>query len=383
MSKFKKIILIFILLLVCVVPVQASELNYIVYDLKQQKILAAKNQEQEIDIGYFGQLAVALTSFEAFKENDLLLASVKAIDYGQENAADFSYNEEIPYLDLLHAILLAQKTDASNIIAENTSANFELFTTLLNNKMTNLGLKNTIFDFPYYGNIKTNTSDLLKLVLNLLFNERVFDILKKESYEISKTNKNDQKVIKNTFNKKDYPEFSFGYCDTSKGHLFSYFEDDNLSLLILVTGAKNEKQMYDTARNLIKEAEKDYIKYNVKQHFDSFSLQFKKDELFHTHDVSFYLTDDDYVYHLKNQKVTLETRIIDRNDLDKMKAFLEVYINGKLEKSIELKKDVKESKFNFLNYYVNKFSDGFNILSCFILIFFVCYIIYRKLKKNG
>lgn len=383
MSKFKKIILTFILIIICTIPIKANQVNYIVYDVKQQKILAEKNQDQEIEIGYFGQLAVALTSFEAFKEKDLLLASVKAIDEGSENEFGFSYNEEIPFLDLLHAIFLAQKTDASNILAENTSANLDLFTTLLNNKMSNMGLKNTYFSFPYYGDIKTTTSDLFKIIKELLYNERVFDILKKETYKTSKTNKNESRVITNTFNKKDYPEFSFGYSDVKKGNLFTYFEDDNLSLIILVTNSSNEKEMYDVARNLVKEADKEYVKYSLKENFKNFSVQFKKDEFFHTHDVGFSLSSNDYIYHLKNQKVNLEIKIENRNDLEKMQGYLDVYVDNKMLKEIKLKKEVKESKFNFLNSYISKILYLFNIATVSLFFVFIVYIIYRKIKKNG
>lgn len=189
-------------------------------------------------------------------------------------------------------------------------------------------------------------------------------------------------MLKNNFKELNLPEFEYGLYDPINNHLCAVFKDDNIELIILVTNAKSRLDLIVQAKTILKKALSNYQEIDLKEVFQKRLFKFKGDKVFHTHDVSIKLNKSDYLYLNKNQKLETKFRLTDPRNVNDLRAYLDVYVDQKLYKTLDLNIDITPSKVAYLNNYIQYFNYFFNIFSFIVLGGFGIYMIIKRKKHQ-
>ena len=140
-----------------------SAKSALVYDLIDQKVLYAKNPEEELPLASITKIMTAIVALESGKEDDeYMITSGYLVG---ENSMGLTEGEVISLKDLLYGLILPSGNDAAETLAGNFPGGREKFIEAMNNKAKSLGLKNTNFTNPSGlegdGNQYTTAYDLL------------------------------------------------------------------------------------------------------------------------------------------------------------------------------------------------------------------------------
>lgn len=119
------------------------------------------------------------------------------------STADIQMNEEVTYIDLLHALMIPSACEAANILAVNISGSIEGFVKLMNAKAAELGMRNTHFSNAhglFVDDNYTTCEDMAKLCTYAIEKYPVFtEIVSKPNYTMAPTTEHpDGTVIVNT-----------------------------------------------------------------------------------------------------------------------------------------------------------------------------------------
>lgn len=193
----KKIFLI-ITMLIYIPLVNADEFDVtakhvILYNMEDGFVLYEKNAEEPTSIA---SLTKIMTAIVAIENNDDLNEIVD-IKYEMLTGltgytiVGLKPSDNVTIKDLLYGALLPSGADAVHALAYHTSGSIEGFVKLMNNKATELGLKNTHFQNPvgidHEDNYST-ASDMAKLLQYCLENPIFKEIFTTRKYEIESMN---------------------------------------------------------------------------------------------------------------------------------------------------------------------------------------------------
>lgn len=109
------------------------------------------------------------------------------------------YEEEIPFRDLLFALLLSSGNDVANVIAEFISGSIEAFCKELNEYVAELGLKRTHFMNPHglhHPEHVSTPKDMVFLAKKALENDFLRGVVGSGTYSLGETNKHPARDIK-------------------------------------------------------------------------------------------------------------------------------------------------------------------------------------------
>lgn len=179
----------------------------IVLDRQTGKILYKKNMDEKLAIASLTKLVTALVVIENTNLTEVAVISKKAVET-EGNRVDLWPQETITIKNLLYALLISSSNDAAVALAEH----FDLsrpdvirdgvnFVELMNDRVKNLGLKDTHFSNPAGLDDPENFStayDLAKITSFLLDRSLIFEILKIPRIKIYSTNGRINHLLLNT-----------------------------------------------------------------------------------------------------------------------------------------------------------------------------------------
>ncbi|MBI2086429.1 D-alanyl-D-alanine carboxypeptidase [Candidatus Daviesbacteria bacterium] len=170
----------------------------LIKDLGTDMILYQKEVNTPFPIASTTKIMTALVASEYFKSNSVLSVS-NAAGTGGSRVGLF-YGEDLSFRSLLYGMLLNSGNDAAFTIAENYPGGVLNFVSEMNNKVTQLGLKNTHFSNPAgfdSPNHFSSASDMAKITEEALKNYQLARIFATKQTSIVSL---DKKYTHNLFN---------------------------------------------------------------------------------------------------------------------------------------------------------------------------------------
>lgn len=216
------------------------------------KVLYGKNQDKILYPASTTKILTAIIAIENCQLTDKLTASYEAvmsIPTGYSNAA-IQPGETLAFQDLLDMFLIHSANEIGYIFAEHISGNIANFATLMNQKASELGCKNTHFTNPSGIHDKDHYStayDMALIARYCMQNQTFRDTVSKVSCSISATDKYQERFFRTTNDLIDpksnyYYEYATGcktgFTSQAKNCLIGSASKDNLELITVALGAE-------------------------------------------------------------------------------------------------------------------------------------------------
>ena len=266
-----KILLVVLLFLCFINVVYAKELDlgsekYIIYNMNDNRILDENNSHDETSIASLTKIMTVIVAIEHIDNYDekvtITDSMLNDIDWDVAKVG-FKEGETLSYNDLLYGAILASGADAVNALAISVSGNKEDFVKLMNDKVSELGLKNTHFQNVvglYSESNYSSAYDMAQILIYALKNDKFKEVFEKRNYTFSNGKKTRSTIeIYNgggnnisyiTGSKTGYIKKA-GYCLASTARM-----NDVNYLMITLNNYSKEKNSY------IKDHIKSYNYYN-------------------------------------------------------------------------------------------------------------------------
>lgn len=321
----KKVLLCVILLLTLVncnykndietTAIQAS--SYIVIEQSTNKILEGYNYGTQRSVASISKIMTAIVVIERVNIDSYTIVPEEVMKvYG--SSMYLKVNEKVSIKDLLYGLLLRSGNDAAITLSLAICNSVDEFVMLMNQKASELNMKNTIFSNPHgldemdNGNIST-AYDMALLYSYCLQNPMFVDITSCKSYG-NYVNKN--KLLKNY---QYCTGGKTGYTKKAKRTLITSASKDNINLIVVTLNCGND---FQTHQNIYEHYFNNYQSIKVLNKginiFDNNELYCLKDYYFITNQTNlslFYQID----YYRKLIKITLlnnNQRVIDYTEVN-------------------------------------------------------------------
>ena len=239
--------------------VNAPEANFSIYsegailmDSSTGKVLYGKNEDEKLYPASTTKILTAILAIEKCNLTDKITASntaVMSIPAGYSNAA-IQPGEALTVQELLDLFLIHSANEVGFIFAEHISGSAEDFATLMNQKATEIGCKNTHFTNPsglHDSEHYSTAYDMALIARYCMKNETFRNIVSKTSCTVKATDKYEERYFKNTNDliipsSKYYYEYAIGiktgFTTQAKNCLISASLKDGLELITVSLGAE-------------------------------------------------------------------------------------------------------------------------------------------------
>ena len=301
-SIFFRSLMILFLVIICTSNIYANELpslyskNAILIDNDSGKVLFEKGGNERVYPASTTKVLTAILVLENLDISSSTVVSKTAVDlpYGSSNAA-LKQGEIMSIEDLLYAMMLKSGNDCANALAEAVSGSIDQFVVLMNEKLNELGCKNSHFTnaHGYHDdNHYTTPSDMMKILSYAIKNEEFVKITSTASYTIQPTNK--------TLEKREYQNTNRLILSKEDSYLSRYYKyciggktgyTDEAGRTLVVYGTKDGKNLILGVFN------SDASGYEDVRYTDAINLfeygfnNFEKSKLLNKKDYSFSYTD--------------------------------------------------------------------------------------------
>lgn len=147
------ILLIFVFALFSIIVSSTSEISLSarsasLYEPKTKSFIYQKNANIRLPMASTTKIMTALVALENGNTEDIITVSSKST--GIEGSSLYlKAGEKMKLGDLLYAVMLRSANDAAAAVAEGVAGSIEAFSELMNQKASELGLKNTHFTNPH------------------------------------------------------------------------------------------------------------------------------------------------------------------------------------------------------------------------------------------
>ena len=231
-----KILLFFILFsnVIYAAEVDLDSEKYIIYNMNDNEIIDEKNSHDRTSIASLTKIMtviVAIEHIDNFDEKVTITSNMlKGIDWDVA-VAGFKVGDKVTYNDLLYGAILPSGADAVNSLAILVSSDKDDFVKLMNEKVNELGLKDTHFENVvglYDENNYSSAYDMAQILIYALKNPKFKEVFesKKYTYSTGKTtkstieryNSNNENISYITGSKTGYIKKA-GYCLASTATL--------------------------------------------------------------------------------------------------------------------------------------------------------------------
>lgn len=228
----------------------------ILIDSSSEKILYSKNATEKMYPASTTKILTAILVIENCNLEDIVTVPYEAISSipSGYSVAALQAGEQCTVNQLLQMMLVYSANDAANVLAYHVSSSLEAFSTLMNNKISELGLKNTHFVNPSGMHDKNHytTAYDLAIIMKYCMKNSTFRSLETLKYcTIPATNKYEERVFNTTnellrYDNRDvasnyYYKYAIagktGYTTPAKNCLVSVSNKDNLELICVVLSA--------------------------------------------------------------------------------------------------------------------------------------------------
>ena len=231
----------------------ASE-GAILIDSATGKILYGKNENKKLYPASTTKILTAIIAIENCKPSDKITASYNAVmslPAGYSNAA-IQPNETLTFQELLDMFLIHSANEVGTIFAEHISGTVEDFAILMNQKVAEIGCKNTHFTNPsgiHDAEHYSTAYDMALIARYCMKNQTFRNTVSKRSCTIAPTDKYEERYFRNTNDLLNpssdyYYEYAIGtktgYTSQAKRCLVATSLKDDLELITVVLGAKSE-----------------------------------------------------------------------------------------------------------------------------------------------
>ena len=165
--------------------------NYILYNMNDNTIIDEKDSHKEVNIASLTKIMTVLVAIENIDNFDKEVTITNDVfnDITWDiHTTGFKVGEKVTYNDLLYASLLDSGADAVNALAINTCGSLNNFIKKMNQKVKDLGLKNTEFDNVIGKDSTHNYSsayDLAQILIHALKNEKFKTVFTTKKYTLS------------------------------------------------------------------------------------------------------------------------------------------------------------------------------------------------------
>ncbi len=228
-----------------------------------------KDADTRIPTGTATKIMTALLALEFFENRLQTPVTVPAAALrGLEGSAvlNLKAGENIPALDLIHAVLVAGMNDAANTLALTISGTMLNFVQLMNEKSLEIGMQDTLFlnATGLSSSAYTTANDLAQLAYYAYHNPLLMEISSKRFYQIEATDKNPAVMIyaRNpliTTQSEYYYSYaqgiSAGYSDEDGAQIISAVSYGTYPYICVAVGAKKNASGtiggYSDVKNLL------------------------------------------------------------------------------------------------------------------------------------
>lgn len=257
-----KIILMILIMLILILNITTSSATSepnisagaaILIDSSSERILYEKNAHEKMYPASTTKILTAILVIENCNLNDVVTVPYEAISpipSGYAVAA-LQTGEQLTINQLLQVMLVHSANDAANVLAYHVSGSIEEFSKLMNNKISELGLKNTNFSNPsgMHNDNHYSTAYDLAIIMKYCMKNSTFRSLSALKYcTIQPTNKYEERVFNTTnellrFDNRDvdsnyYYKYAIagktGYTTQAKNCLVSVSNKDDLELISVI-----------------------------------------------------------------------------------------------------------------------------------------------------
>lgn len=211
MKNFKKIILIIIMIFSFNINVMAIEVNSrikeqskevnfnitskhaILYNLTSNEVLYELESDITTNVASLTKLIAIVVALENVDNLDEEVTIKREFFTGISgySQAGFKVGDVVTVRDLLYGVMLPSGADAANALAIHIGGSVDSFVEMMNNKVKELGLKNTHFDNPIGMDSDDNystASDIASILLYGLKNDTFKEIFNSREYVVPSTN---------------------------------------------------------------------------------------------------------------------------------------------------------------------------------------------------
>jgi len=235
--------------------------SFILIDRNTSKVMAEKESNIRIPMASLTKIMAATIVLEKAKLEDKVNISKNAVSsYGE--GIDLSASENLTVEDLLYGALLSSSNDSCVAMAEHVSGTEEEFAKIMNEKVKELGLKNTHFtnaagldDFHHY----SSAFDLAILTKYALQNEKFKEIVNTKEKTITSSQgishhlRNSNKLL--FLEDLNVLGVKTGYTGESGECLITEAEKDNNKIIAVVL---NSPDRFGESKKLLKWGFEDY-----------------------------------------------------------------------------------------------------------------------------
>lgn len=222
----------------------------ILIDTASERILYSKNENEKMYPASTTKILTAILTIENCNLEDIVTVpyeAIASIPSGYSVAA-LQPGEQLTVKQLLEVLLVHSANDAANVLAYHVSGSLEAFASLMNQKVSELGLQNTHFTNPsgaHDDNHYTTAYDLAIIMKYCMKNSTFRNLSGLKYCKIPATNKYDERVF-NTTNEllthnnssNYYYKYAIagktGYTTQAKNCLVSVSNKDDLELICVV-----------------------------------------------------------------------------------------------------------------------------------------------------
>lgn len=219
----------------------------ILIDTSTEKVLYSKNENEKMYPASTTKIVTAILTIENCKLDDVVTVPYEAISIipSGYSVAALQPGEQLTVEQLLKVLLVHSANDAANVLAFHISGSIDNFAILMNNKVSELGLKNTHFTNPsgmHDENHYTTAYDLAILMKYCMKNDIFRNLAGLKYCTIPATNKYEERVfnttnellIASTYYYKYAIAGKTGYTTQAKNCLVSVSNKDDLELICVV-----------------------------------------------------------------------------------------------------------------------------------------------------
>ncbi len=260
--KFKKLLTIILTLIfimnfsICYGISDEPEISAgsaVLIDSSTERILYSKDSDQKMYPASTTKILTAILTIENGNLDDVYTVPYEAISIipSGYTVAALQVGEQLTVRQLLEVMLIHSANDAANVLAFYVSGSIDNFANLMNNKVAELGLKNTHFTNPsgqHDENHYSTAYDLAILMKYCMKNPTFRSLSNLKSCTIPATNKYEQRVFNTTnellvYDNREvasnyYYQYAIagktGYTTQAKNCLVSVANRENLELICVV-----------------------------------------------------------------------------------------------------------------------------------------------------
>ena len=235
---------------------EISSESAILIDSSTEKILYSKKENEKMYPASTTKILTAILTIENCKLDDIVTVPYEAISVipSGYSVAALQAGEQLTVEQLLQVLMVHSANDAANVLAYHISGSLEVFASLMNKKISDLGLQNTHFTNPsgmQNENHYTTAHDLAIIMKYCMKNSTFRNLAGLKSCTIPATNKYEERIFKTTnelliYDNRDvqsnyYYKYAIagktGYTTEAKNCLVSVSNKDGFELICVVLGA--------------------------------------------------------------------------------------------------------------------------------------------------